>query len=350
LKDKSIAWLVSYEDSLFIPLTLEGKLVTRIITFLISLIFIYFVVMQVRTSYIIKQKHELLNDILDSTDNILFITNFKKVVFSNSRFKNLLNIKTTADFNENNEKSIISIFAKRDGYLHEGLLKDGESLISLLINTPEDKRVVSILDRHLNPKAFKIDITRTNHIVQGYLVTLSDITIMQAKQELTNKKAYIDSLTKVYNRNKFDEIMNDEFIRVKRFHHSFSMAILDIDKFKDFNDKYGHLIGDEVLIMMAQSVNGNIRKTDAFARWGGEEFVILFREISSDRAKIVSQKLKDEIEKLHHKVAGGITVSFGVTEYVDGDTIETLFKRCDDALYKAKENGRNRVEVLNSSE
>ena len=218
----------------------------------------------------------------------------------------------------------------------------------MFINTPEDKRIVSILDRHLKPIVFKIDITKTNSNY-SYLVTLSDITIIQAKQEIANKKAYIDGLTKVYNRNKFDEIMNEEIIRVKRFHHSLSMAILDIDKFKDFNDKFGHLIGDEVLIMMAQSVNANIRKTDTFARWGGEEFVILFREISLDRAKNVSQKLKDDIEKLHHKVAGGITVSFGVTQYIEGDTMETLFKRCDDALYKAKEKGRNRVEILSGS-
>lgn len=109
---------------------------------------------------------------------------------------------------------------------------------------------------------------------------------------------------------------------------------------------YGHLIGDEVLVMIAKSVNSNLRTTDTFARWGGEEFVILFKETSAEVAKMVAENLKDEIEKLHHATAKGITASFGVTQYIEGDTLESIFKRCDDALYRAKENGRNRVKVL----
>ncbi len=124
------------------------------------------------------------------------------------------------------------------------------------------------------------------------------------------------------------------------------MAIIDIDKFKDFNDTYGHLIGDEVLIMMAQSVNDSVRGTDTFARWGGEEFLILFKDTSIENAKMVSEKLRNKIEKLQHPTAGSITASFGLTQYIDGDTTKSMFKRCDDALYKAKEDGRNRVEVL----
>ncbi|MEA2018001.1 MAG: GGDEF domain-containing protein, partial [Campylobacterota bacterium] len=122
--------------------------------------------------------------------------------------------------------------------------------------------------------------------------------------------------------------------------------IIDIDKFKNFNDTYGHLIGDEVLITMAQTVKTHVRETDTFARWGGEEFVILFKNTSIKNAKIVSEYIKDRIEENEHKIAGKITASFGLTQYKENDTIETIFKRCDDALYVAKENGRNRVEIL----
>ncbi len=345
LENKTVAWLVSYEDGKFIKLTLKSMLIVRIVAFFVSLLLIYFLFLQVRSKEIIEQRHKLLNDILDATDNIMFITDFKMVSFSNNKFKNLFNIKHTADFNFNTNNNVLSVFEKVDGCLHAGLLKEKENLISLLIRTPEDERIVSILDGHLKIKVFKINISKTNE-KDNYLVTLTDITKMQAKQELTKEKAYIDGLTRVYNRNKFDEIINEEIKRVKRFNHNLSIAILDIDKFKDFNDKYGHLIGDEVLIMVAQFINEKVRETDTFARWGGEEFVILFKETSLDYAKIVLEKLRSEVENLHHEVAGGVTISFGVTEYKDGDTVESLFKRCDDALYKAKANGRNRVEVL----
>jgi diguanylate cyclase (GGDEF)-like protein len=98
--------------------------------------------------------------------------------------------------------------------------------------------------------------------------------------------------------------------------------------------------------MLARSIGKNIRVTDTFARWGGEEFVILLKETDAKTAVLLCQKLKDKIQELKHPSAGSITASFGVTEYMDGDTLESIFKRCDEALYKAKENGRNRVEYI----
>ena len=142
------------------------------------------------------------------------------------------------------------------------------------------------------------------------------------------------------------KIIVSEVKNAKRNQIPLSIAILDIDKFKEFNDNYGHLIGDEVLIMLADYIQGYIRETDIFARWGGEEFVILFRGINESQAKKVSDKIREHLLKLEHATAGHISASFGVTELKDDDTVETMFKRCDKALYKAKENGRNRVESL----
>ncbi len=237
------------------------------------------------------------------------------------------------------------MFISAEGYLHSELLKDGEDFVSLISRTVPEDRVVSVFDKEFKPKAFKISISKSKNN-GDYLVTLSDITKLKEKQVQIEKKAYMDRLTKVYNRNKFDEIFEEEIKNSKRYKTPLSVAILDIDKFKNFNDTYGHLIGDEVLITMAQTVNKNVRETDLFARWGGEEFVILFKNTTVDSAKEVSEKLKDNIQENNHPTAGKITASFGVTEYIDGDTIESIFKRCDDALYVAKENGRNRVEVL----
>jgi len=285
----------------------------------------------------LKQEENLLNEIINTSENIIFTTDFISIKRKNNSFDTLLSIK------ENN--TVLDIFVESDKYLHKGLLKEDENFQSLIIRTQEKDRIVSILDIHYVLKIFSVSIIKLENSVD-YLVNLTDITKIQEEHLRIHKKAYIDGLTQVYNRNKFDEIFENEFNRVKRYKEPLSVAIIDIDKFKDFNDNYGHMTGDEVLTTMAQTVNNAIRVTDVFARWGGEEFVLLFNNTTIDTAKEVSLKLKDKIEENEHPSAGKITASFGVTQYKEGDTIKDIFKRCDDALYIAKENGRNRIEIL----
>jgi len=343
LNNTTSAWLVSYENSEFIALTLETGLYLRVALFFVLILFMYLIYKEMNSKEIIKQEHNLLNEVLSTTEDIIFITNFKEIVFSNKKFKELLNIKHSNEYSKN----VLDMFIVCDGYLHRELLEDDESFTRLIQRTPENERVVSIIDKHFSTKAFKIDIVQIDYKhYDDYLVTLTDITLLKEKHAQIEKKAYYDGLTSVYNRHKFDEIVNKEIKNSQRYHRPLSMAILDIDKFKIFNDTYGHLIGDEVLIMLAQHVKNSIRDTDVFARWGGEEFVILFREIDALEAKIVSDKIRESIAELEHETAGHISASFGVTEFKSDDTLDTIFKRCDDALYKAKENGRNRVEVL----
>lgn len=343
MSSQVVAWLVSYEENDFIKMTLKSGMTIRTISFFLSLILIYFILMQVRSKEKIQREHNLLNDVLSTTEDPIFVTNFKEVGFSNRRFKELLHIEHTQEYRED----ILNIFVAANGYLHKGLLQEGESFVSLIQRTQEDDRIVSIVDTHLSLKIFKIDISKTNYQNEDdYLVTLTDITKIQEKQIKTEMKAYYDGLTGVYNRNKFDESIAHDIELCKRCQTPLSMAILDIDKFKDFNDTYGHLIGDEILIMIARYVENSLRETDMFARWGGEEFVILLREVDVNKATKIVEKIRENISQLKHDTAGSVTVSFGLTEYKVHDTLETMFKRCDEALYKAKENGRNRVEVL----
>lgn len=163
-------------------------------------------------------------------------------------------------------------------------------------------------------------------------------------KKLTNK-AYIDNLTGAYNRYKFEEVFNYEVHQFKRYKNHFCIAMIDIDHFKNFNDTHGHLIGDEVLIMLANESKKTLRLTDTFARWGGEEFLILFSETSLNDSELGANKLRETISLLEHKIAGHITASFGISQIKENDTLECVLKRCDDALYRAKKNGRNRVEI-----
>lgn len=352
IKKQTVAWIVSYAKSPIIKTTLLHMLILRIIAFLTSLLIIYFLYKQISSRKKIEEQkeyaqkqHQLLNEILSTTENIMIITDFKNIKFSNDKFKSLLHVKSTNTINQRNEHNMLNLFIEVDTYLHQGLLEKNENFASLVARTSPEDRIVSITDQYFEAKAFKISVSKLEDN-DDYLISLTDITKLKEELLETEKKAYIDGLTQVYNRNKFDALFEEELKRVKRYHEPLSVALLDIDKFKNFNDTYGHLIGDEVLIIMAQTVNKAVRETDIFARWGGEEFVILFKNTTLDRAKEVSEKLKNKIEENEHETAGKITASFGVTEYQKEDTIESIFKRCDEALYIAKENGRNRVEVL----
>lgn len=352
IEHETVAWIVSYENNPIIYWTLLNGLIVEIIAFFFSLLTVYFLAKQILSKQKIEaqkidiqKQHKFLNDILNSTDNIMFITDFKDVKFFNNKFKDFINIKNVDLFNALSNHTLLDIFTNRDGYLHKKLLKENENFLSLISRTPIKDRVVSIEDKNFVQVDFKISISKSENI-GDYLVTLSDITQMKKHQVQTEKKAYLDSLTKIYNRSRFDEILKQELITTKRYKHPFTLAILDIDRFKVFNDTYGHLIGDEVLISTVKVIKRNLRDSDVFARWGGEEFIILFKNTTIDKARTVSEKLKDKLASSEHPIAGRITASFGLTEYIHNDTPKSIFQRCDDALFLAKENGRNRIEVL----
>ena len=120
--------------------------------------------------------------------------------------------------------------------------------------------------------------------------------------------------------------------------------MLDIDKFKNFNDTYGHQKGDEILKDLSKIISKNTRQTDTFARWGGEEFVKILPNASLQDAKAVAEGLRKIIQEYTFSDDLKVTCSFGVSEFRDDDTKESVMKRADEALYIAKENGRNKVE------
>ncbi len=154
-----------------------------------------------------------------------------------------------------------------------------------------------------------------------------------------------DSLTSLYNRQKINKDLVLETQRCLRYKNNLSIIMLDIDYFKNINDTYGHDVGDEVLISLAKLSKKQVRPTDTLARWGGEEFMILLPETAIDDALIVAEKLRENIEKsiLTTNKSINITTSFGVADFKEKDTIATFLKRVDEALYEAKDTGRNKV-------
>ncbi len=173
------------------------------------------------------------------------------------------------------------------------------------------------------------------------------ILVIIAKREVKGKlefQAHYDPLTKVLNRRSFIAIYNSIINRKDIFPASF--MIMDIDDFKKINDTYGHNVGDKVLKKIVNVIKDNIRKKDLFVRWGGEEFIIFFPETDIDQAKVVAEKIRRLIENLEFEEDFKVTVSIGITELKKGEFLVEAIKRADRALYKAKRNNKNRVEVI----
>ena len=127
---------------------------------------------------------------------------------------------------------------------------------------------------------------------------------------------------------------------------TFSLILIDIDFFKQVNDMHGHEVGDTVLCTLVQIIKQHIREFDIFARWGGEEFIILIPKATEENTMRKAESIRKSIETYPFEKAGKVTASFGVTQYKKLDTESSIFRRCDEALYQSKENGRNRISSL----
>jgi len=174
----------------------------------------------------------------------------------------------------------------------------------------------------------------------GYKSIYSDITDKKRIEELS----VTDALTKLYNRMKLDEIIVISVEKYKRDQTQFSIVLIDIDDFKSVNDIYGHDVGDYVLQKFASILTKQTRITDTVGRWGGEEFLIVC-DTDTKGATLIAEKLRKEIESTLLEKVQRKTISLGVAQFTDNDTINTLFKKADDALYKAKNSGKNRVVI-----
>ena len=156
----------------------------------------------------------------------------------------------------------------------------------------------------------------------------------------------VDGLTQLFNRRYFDETLEREVNRCSRYKRPLSLCILDIDHFKQKNDKWGHVAGDAVLRQLAQTVRPRLRREDIFARTGGEEFALILPEVPLVGAKVTAEKVRETVAEATFTFDGDVipcTVSVGTAELIANEDAFGLYKRADAALYRAKEGGRNRV-------
>ncbi|TAA47986.1 diguanylate cyclase [Corallincola spongiicola] len=171
------------------------------------------------------------------------------------------------------------------------------------------------------------------------------LALQQANEELA-KMAVTDPLTRIGNRAYLDNIIAKEIERNLRYSHSLSVLLIDVDHFKKINDKFGHQVGDEVLKEVSQRLASNIRQSDSLGRWGGEEFLIICPETDLDNAAILAEKLREIINEKEMPEAGIQSISIGVAELAHDRKPEPMIARADQALYQAKNKGRNRTAIF----
>jgi diguanylate cyclase len=184
-------------------------------------------------------------------------------------------------------------------------------------------------------------LEKVARISDHYQKMLHDLNL--ALRDASNQ----DALTGLPNRRPMIERLRDEASRHVRYQRPFSVAMLDIDHFKQINDRYGHEIGDKVLIEVARVLKAAMRDQDLCGRWGGEEFLVLMPETAQGAASLVVERVRSAIERLQVRVdeeAIGVTISIGLAQHMDGDTYSDTINRADAALLSAKRGGRNRFE------
>lgn len=158
-----------------------------------------------------------------------------------------------------------------------------------------------------------------------------------------------DPLTELPNREAYNERARAEVSRWQRYQRPLTIAIIDIDHFKNINDSFGHQAGDRVIKVIGRSIAKRLREVDFFCRYGGEEFVALMPETSVETALVVVNEIREAIAKSafnYKNQSLSISISVGLTEFAAGDDLASAFERADKALYRAKTQGRNRCEVL----
>ena len=203
---------------------------------------------------------------------------------------------------------------------------------------------------------FRVEETEREKMLSAQLMAMQEkVAVMEAHSEQMQEqvrkereRAMTDLLTQLPNREAWQERLAFEFNRWKRYQYPLTVGVLDIDLFKRVNDSYGHKAGDRVLQLVAREMKNRLRTTDFVARFGGEEFVLLFPETLPTDAQLVMDKLRSHVRALpFHFGRDPVTITFsaGLAAFAPGDTEESVFERADRALYVAKDVGRNCIKV-----
>ncbi len=286
----------------------------------------------------LHESEERFKSLADQSPNMIFVNKKGRIVYVNKRCEEVMGY-TREEFYSPDFDFLTLIAPESLELIKANFLKHmkGKNIspYEYTIITKGGKRIEAINAARLI--SYKGDT--------AILAVITDITERKRSEEALREMATIDPLTSLNNRRRFSELLAHEIDRTIRYQTDLSLIMFDIDHFKKINDTYGHKVGDNVLKMFGARMKDNIRESDIIARWGGEEFLILAVNSDLEKAQTIAEKIRADIESQHLAGATKFTVSAGVCQFEYDEDATTFIDRADKALYRAKNDGRNRVRV-----
>jgi diguanylate cyclase (GGDEF)-like protein/PAS domain S-box-containing protein len=291
----------------------------------------------------IKEKESILNAVINSVrDALIMIDNLGRVILWNPSAELL--------FGYSKEEML-----GKDFYM---LIVEDEPNCDAYKISPDKKitenyeKVKELKARHKDGREIDVEVSISSLNIKdcNYFVGLvRDISERIKSRKALEKMSLTDFLTNTYNRRYFIKKLDEEIERANRTGRTFSLAMLDIDRFKAINDRYGHIVGDQVLKSVADMIKNRIRSIDCLARWGGEEFMILLVDTPIDGAKVLLEELRHGISKINIPGVDSFTGSFGVVGFTPGDTADSMVLKADNMMYQAKSAGRNCIKYMRNT-
>lgn len=288
---------------------------------------------------------KLLHTILDNDQSYLLLSNGSEIIFANKPLLDFADLNSLEELeNKNHHISDKFEIVDDDDFLRPN--HDGLHWIKYIQEKHKIKNLKVLVKQNNINHYFKIhakEINIDNKLL--YLIIFDEITESYQRIQSLKEEASTDSLTGLFNRRKLDKILNKEIELAQYLNSELSIIFLDIDHFKEVNDTYGHDVGDDILRDLSNIIRQTTRKNDFIARWGGEEFMVTLQSTSIEEAEKLAQNLRAAVENHRFKCSRTITISLGVTQLNETDNKDNFTKRVDEALYEAKNSGRNRVVV-----
>ncbi|HEF1852140.1 MULTISPECIES: GGDEF domain-containing protein [Bacillus] len=284
----------------------------------------------------VSLQQELLQTMFDFQNDLLFIVEDDEIVDCNTNFLTFFGYENLFAYREQH-----LVFAEH--FIRENGYYSTTHDITWLEDTLSSGRRIKMSNYEGAVSTFLLRATPLPEDLSRFIVKCTEITELDEIYQEQERLAMIDSLTEIYNRLKFQQILEVEWEKVIRNDEKIAIILFDIDNFKTVNDTYGHDFGDLALIQLAELMKSKVEQQHVFARWGGEEFIILVTNTVEKEAFQVAESLRFFIETKQFTGISKLTASFGVALYEQGTTREELMQRADIALYEAKKNGKNQV-------
>ena len=287
----------------------------------------------------------LLKDMTDEDfDNIIIVENMIPVgVLTTKDVMRLIKDKADLELEVHNYMTSPVETISKDASIKEALDFIKSKHFRRVVVVDANKKLTGIISQK---ELISLTYSKWAMLMKDYQSELTELNqILEGKYKEYEARASTDSLTGLYNRQKFSELYLSSYTSMIQRQNSMSMILLDIDFFKAVNDTYGHNVGDDVLVKLSRILLNTLRNIDIICRWGGEEFIILLPTVDLDNAKALAEKLRVSIAESEIDVVGNISASFGVARVLEGETMEAAVDRADKALYLAKASGRNCVKT-----